>query len=469
MIDEATAALKIDTESMPAELDQLKRKITQMEIELAALKKDKTAKERAKQLEAEISKKKEQAKVLEARWRQQKDLIEKIQKVRAEIDELRNQLEKYEREVELEKASEIKYGKLPEKQKELEKLEAELQKIPEEERLIREQVTAEDVARVVSRWTGIPVRRLLASESERLVHLEDELHKRVVDQEEAIHQIANAIRRSRTGLAEENRPIGSFLFLGPTGVGKTETAKALAEVMFDKEDAMIRIDLSEYQEAHTVARLIGSPPGYVGYEEGGQLTEAVRRRPYSVVLFDEVEKAHPQVFNIFLQILDDGRLTDGKGRTVNFKNTVIIMTSNLGANLIQKAAEEGKKMAEIKDQVMEVVKQNFRPEFINRLDQIVLFEPLNQELLEKIVELQLDKVRQRLQHQQIGLELDQKARKLLVEKGYDPAFGARPLKRVIQSEIVDEIAMMLLEGKVKPGQTVFVTVNKQGKFEFKAK
>jgi len=456
LLDEATSALKIETESMPVELDQMKRKITQQEIELAALKKDKSAKERAHQLEKDIQEKKETAGALELRWNKQKEIIQGIQSVREEIDQLKVEQERYERELELEKASEIKYGKIPSKETELEKLTKQLNDIPPEDRLLREEVTEEDIAQVVARWTGIPVSRLLKSESDKLAHLEDELHQKVIAQDEAIKKVANAIRRSRAGLSEENKPIGSFLFLGPTGVGKTETAKALAEVMFDDPNAMIRIDLSEYQEQHTVARLIGSPPGYVGYDEGGQLTEAVRRRPYSVILFDEVEKANAQVFNIFLQILDDGRLTDGKGRTVDFKNTVIIMTSNLGSHIIQDTAQADKSMDSIHDDLWDILKTHFRPEFLNRLDQIVVYEPLSESDLTSIIDIQLKQVADRLARQHIKLQVSHDAKQLLIKQGYDPAFGARPLKRVIQNTILDEAALLIVEGKLNPSQTLKV-------------
>lgn len=462
LIDEATSALKIETESMPTDLDQLKRKITQQEIELAALKKDKSAKERTAELEKQIEEKKEQARAFEHRWEGQKEILQGIQDVREEIDQLRAEAERLQRDVELEKASEITYGKLPAKEKELKELEKKWQEIPEDARVMREQVTEEDIAQVVSRWTGIPATRLMKSESDKLAHLEEEMHARVIDQDEAVKQVANAIRRSRAGLSEEGRPIGSFLFLGPTGVGKTETARALAEVMFDTQEAMIRIDMSEYTEAHAIARLIGSPPGYVGYEEGGQLTEAVRRKPYSVLLFDEVEKAHPQIFNAFLQILDDGRLTDGKGRTVNFTNTVIIMTSNIGADVIQDAVAANKKLETIRDEVWEILKKQFRPEFLNRMDSVVLFEPLTEENLKHIAGLQIANVEKRLAKQSIGLEISDEAQGWLIKRGYDPAFGARPLKRVIQNEVLDEIALQIVEGKVNPGDTVKVDFQDDG-------
>ncbi len=468
LLDEATSSLKIEVESMPSDLDQLKRKITQQEIELAALKKDKSAQSRAEELARDIQTKKTQSQALELRWNSQKKQLDQIRKVREEIDQLKAELDRYEREVNLEKASEIKYGQIPTKQKELEKLEKDWQSIPDEEKMLREQVTEEDIAKVVSRWTGIPTNKLLKSETEKLINLEDELHDFVIDQNEAISQVASAIRRSRAGLSDENRPIGSFLFLGPTGVGKTETARALAQVMFNSQDAMIRIDLSEYQEAHTVSRLVGAPPGYVGYEEGGQLTEAVRRKPYSVILFDEVEKAHPQVFNAFLQILDDGRLTDGKGRTVNFKNTIIIMTSNIGADLIHQTASANQNLDTIQPQIQSILKQNFRPEFLNRLDSIVVFHPLGKDQLEHIFNLQLDLIKVRLAKQGYKLEVSPQAKDWLTTQGYDPAFGARPLRRTLESKLVDELAYDIIDNKFKSGDTIHVSL-KQDKLQFSTK
>ena len=450
LIDEAAAAVKIEVESMPAELDNIKRKITQLEIELAALKKEKGLEARKKQLEEEKKKLEAKFEELKKAWEEQKRIISELQRLRVELDKLQTELERAEREALLDKAAEIKYGKMPQLQKRLKELEEKWNSIPAEKRLLKEQVTEEDVAKIVSRWTGIPVTRLLRSEAEKLAHLEEELKTRVVGQDHALEKIARAIRRSRAGLSEENRPIGSFLFLGPTGVGKTETAKALAWSLFNDEKAMIRIDMSEYQEAHTVARLIGAPPGYVGFEEGGQLTEAVRRKPYSVVLFDEIEKAHPQVFNIFLQILDDGRLTDGKGRTVNFQNTIIIMTSNLGSEYFK----QSKDFKEVEKKVIEKVNSFFRPEFINRLDAIVVYHPLSKEMIEKILELQIQKVKQRLEKQNIKLEITPALKEYLKAAGFDPVFGARPLRRLIEETIVDEIALQIIENKIKPGDTV---------------
>jgi ATP-dependent Clp protease ATP-binding subunit ClpB len=464
LVDEATSGLKMDIESLPSELDFLKRRATQIEIELAALKREKeeSVKERKANLEKELANLKEDMGAQEMRWNTQKELIKSIQTLREERDKLRVELEKAEREVQLEKAAEIKYGKLPQIHKNLEEIEKKWQDIPPDERILREEVTEEDIAKVVSRWTGVPVTRLIGSEKERLGKLEEELAKRVVGQEEAVREVANAIRRSRAGVSEENRPLASFVFLGPTGVGKTEVARSLAEVLFHDENSLIRIDLSEYQESHSIARLIGSPPGYVGYDEGGQLTEAIRRKPYSVVLFDELEKAHPGVFNLFLQILDDGRLTDGKGRVVNFKNTIIIMTGNLGSQIIREEKDENV----IKEKITELMKQTFRPEFINRLDQVIVFSPLSQKQLEQIVDIQLKIVEKRLEKQNIKLDVTQSARKLLAQEGFDPDFGARPLKRTIQDKILDELALQIIEGKVKEGETVTVDAPK-GKIELK--
>jgi len=457
LVDEAAAAARIEIDSMPYELDEIKRKITQLEIELAALKKERGVEGRKKALEEEIKQLKDKFAKLQKSWESQKTIISQLQSKRVELDKLKSELEKAEREVNLEKAAELKYGKIPQIQKEVEKLEKEWLAIPSEERLLKEAVDEEDIAKIVSRWTGIPVARLLSSEAERLLHLEDELKERVVCQDEALRQISRAVRRARSGLAEARRPIGSFLFLGPTGVGKTETAKALAWALFNDERALIRIDLSEYQEAHTVARLIGAPPGYVGFEEGGQLTEAVRRKPYSVILFDEAEKAHPQVFNLFLQIFDDGRLTDGRGRTVDFRNTIIILTSNLGGEIFQK-----KDLAESQRerQVMELVHQFFRLEFVNRLDAIVIYKPLDKEMIRQILEKELQKINARLSEQKLSFEVSQKAKDYLVSVGFDPVFGARPLRRVLEELIVDEIALRILEGKIKEGEKIRVDFEK---------
>lgn len=462
LIDEAAAAIKIETESMPAELDALKRKITQIEIELAALKKEKTeiAKSRKSQQETELKKLKDEAEILEKRWSEQKEIIQKIQEVRAKIDAHRIELEQAERALDLQKAAEIKYGKIPDLEKKLEELNSQWAKIPTEEKILREEVDEEDVAKVVSRWTGIPATRILSTESERLLGLDEELKKQVVGQDEAVSTVARAIRRSRSGLASKDKPIGSFLFLGPTGVGKTETAKALARNLFSDEHAIIRIDMSEYMEQHSVARLIGSPPGYVGYEEGGQLTEAVRRKPYSVVLFDEVEKAHPQVFNIFLQIFDEGRLTDSKGITVDFKNTIIIMTSNLGSDILQEGGKS--KKDETEKLIWERLHAHFKPEFLNRLDSVVIYNPLTPKVLVEIAKNQLEEVQTRLRENGIELKITDDLCMYFAEVGYDPVFGARPLKRAIEEKLIDEIATRIIEGTIKPDDIITPTV-KDGK------
>lgn len=431
LLDEAASGLKIETESMPTALDQLKRQITQLEIERAGLKEEK-----AKQATVvkKIDELKKQEKVLNGRWQEQKELLVKIQKLQVRAEQLRNQLESLEKEVKLEEAAKVKFGELPQVSNELKGLQEQWEKIPQEERLLRLQVTEEEISEVVSRWTEIPVTKLLTSEAQKLLDLEKELRRRVVGQEDAVSEVAKAIRRSRSGIAEPDRPIASFIFMGPAGVGKTETAKAVAEALFNDAKMMTRLDMSEFSEPHSVARLIGAPPGYVGFEEGGQLTEAVRRKPFSVILLDEIEKAHPQVFNTLLQILDEGRLTDGKGRLVNFTNTVIIMTSNL-----RNEAE---------------VKKTFRPEFINRLDQIIVFEALTPKMLEQIVDLQLARINQRLRLQGLSLKVTNKAKAYLVKAGYDAVYGARPLKRLIQDEILDELSLRILENKLKPGAVI---------------
>jgi len=451
LLDEATSALKIETESMPVELDLKKRRITQLEIELHGLKREKNVEQKKAEIEGKLKNLKEEVGRLTKIWEEQKEILASLKRTRNEIDKLKLQLEMAEREVELEKAAEIKYGKLPKLEQEIKKLEEEWGKIPYENRLLREEVTDEDIANVVSRWTGIPVARLLASEGEKLAKLEEELSKRVVGQEEGISAVSRAIRRNRVGLSEGRKPIGSFLFLGPTGVGKTETAKALAESMMGSQDSIIRIDMGEYQEEHSISRLIGAPPGYVGYEEGGQLTEAVRRKPYSVVLLDEIEKAHRNIFNSLLQVLDDGRMTDGKGRVVNFKNTIIIMTSNLGSDIIRE-----KKGEELKEDLDRLLNQTFKPEFLNRLDAVVIYKPLKEDIMEKVVDLQIEQVRKNLAEQKISFSIEDSAKKLLAQKGYDPIFGARPLRRIIESEILDEIAFMIIEGKLLPGDGVDV-------------
>lgn len=454
LIDEAAAAIKIEAESMPAELDALKRKITQHEISLTALKKEKTevAKLKSQQEEQELKTLKEEASTLEKRWREQKDIIQEIQDKRAKIDALRIELEKAEREVLLEKAAEIKFGKIPELEKELLSFRSQWDAIPMQEKVLREEVDEEDIARVVSRSTGVPVTRMLSTEAERLAHLEDELKDKVIGQEESLVLLARAIRRSRSGLSSKSKPIGSFLFLGPTGVGKTETAKALANILFNDEHAMTRIDMSEYQEAHTVARLIGAPPGYVGYEEGGQLTEAVRRKPYSVILIDEIEKAHPQVFNLFLQIFDEGRLTDSKGVTVDFRNAIIIMTSNIGSEVILDF--DGKDKEKMDKEVWNILRTSFKPEFLNRLDSVVIYNKLMAKDMLQIAKLQLQSVSSRLAENNITLKTNEDLEFYFAENGYDSDFGARPLKRLIEEKLVDEIALKIIEGKIKPGDII---------------
>lgn len=461
LIDEATSALKIEIESMPTELDRTKRKITQLEIEKAAIKKDKTAKSRISEIDNEISNLKEQSKGLEQQWQSEKKLIDEINAASEQIDQLKVEQEQAERENDLNKVAEIQYGKIPALKDKIKSTRAQLEKIPNDKRLLQEEVTSEDIAKVVGRWTGIPVSKLMESESNKLSSLEDELTERVVGQNQAVKAVANAIRRSRAGISDHNRPIGSFLFLGPTGVGKTELTKALASQLFDDEHAIVRIDMSEYMEQHAVARLIGAPPGYVGYEQGGQLTEAVRRRPYSIVLFDEIEKAHHDVFNVLLQLLDEGRLTDGQGRTVNFTNTIIIMTSNIGSNAILEAKpEEDEAVRSIVDQQL---RKEFRPEFLNRIDDIIIFNRLSQERMTKIVEIQLEEITKHLREtKNINLSFDDKVKKLLAEQGYDPSFGARPLKRLIQTKILDKLALAIIDGKIKDGSDLSVSVASDG-------
>jgi ATP-dependent Clp protease ATP-binding subunit ClpB len=466
LIDEATSALKMEVESMPIDLDQMKRKILQLEIEREALKKEKdqTSKDRLKQVDTEIDSEKKKFNDLEAKWKREKDVISNLRKKTAGLDRLKTDLEKAEREADLNRAAEIKFGKIPQLAKEVKELNKRFKEVSGDTPLLREEVTEEDIAKVVARWTGIPVARLMESEGSKLAHMEKEIHERMINQNEAVKAVSDAIRRHRAGISEETKPIGSFIFLGPTGVGKTELARSLAEFMFNDEKSMVRIDMSEYMEQHTVARLIGSPPGYVGFEEGGQLTEAVRRRPYSVILFDEIEKAHHDVFNILLQVLDDGRLTDGRGRTVDFKNTVVIMTSNLGSEIIQKYA--GKTPSVMKEELMGLVRATFRPEFLNRVNEIVVFDPLGEAEIEQITKLQLEKVVNQLKEKGIALEIDEKLKKQIAKEGFDPVYGARPLKRVIQDKILDELALQIVEGKVKAGQKVGVKSN-SGRISFK--
>jgi ATP-dependent Clp protease ATP-binding subunit ClpB len=473
LMDEAMSGLRLEIESEPEELGKIKEEIRKLEIELEALKKENKSQRRQKAILRQLADLKEKEREIESKFRTEKELIEKIKNLKKEIEEAKIEADKEIARGNLQKVAEIKYGKIPQLQKELWAAEKKLTQIQKKKPLLKGEVGPEEVAKVVSRWTGIPVTRLLEEEAKKLKRMEEELHKRIVDQDEAIKAIANAIRRARAGISEEKRPLGSFLFLGPTGVGKTETAKALAEFLFNDENAMIRLDMSEYMEEHSVAKMIGSPPGYVGYEEGGQLTERIRRRPYSVVLLDEIEKAHPRVFNILLQILEDGRLTDAKGRVASFKNAILIMTSNLGTDIIAKEAplgfvagkEREAKMESIRDKVMAVLKEHFRPEFLNRIDEIIIFNYLGKEEMKKIVELEVKKVEKRLLEKNIKIEVTQKVKEYLVEKGFDPNLGARPLKRVIQREVLDPLALEIVSGKIKEGDRVKIDLE-NGKIVF---
>jgi len=472
LIDEATSALRIELNSMPDDLDQLQRKIKTLEIEKQALSQEKTddSKEKLLDLEKQLAELKEQSNQLEIHWKKEKEIISKIQDAKKEIDKLKQEADILERKSEFDKVAEIRYGKIPKLEKQIQEQKEKLKKVqtgPGGKQILKEEVTSEDIASVVSKWTGIPVTKMLQSEIEKLAEAEKELQKRVIGQTEAVQAVANALRRSRAGLSEESKPIGSFIFMGPTGVGKTELAKALAEFMFNDENALIRIDMSEYMEKHAVSKFIGSPPGYIGYDEGGQLTEAVRRRPYSVVLFDEIEKAHPEVFNSLLQLLDDGRLTDAKGRVVNFKNTIIIMTSNIGSELILQMAQQGamgfadekeKQPSDenTKQKIQDMLRNRFKPEFLNRVDEIIVFESLSKSHLSKIVDLQLKEIQQRLLDKQINLKFTKEIKNYLAQKGYDPAYGARPLKRLIQNEILDELAMQIVTGKINEQKNVTV-------------
>ena len=465
LIDEAAARLRTEIDSLPAELDELERQIRQLEIERQALKKetDKASKERLAALERQLAELSEQRTSLRSRWDQEKEAIGRIRSLKAKLEEVRAEADRAERAADFGKAAELRYGKAVEIEKQIVEANAKLAQLQGGHALLKEEVTEEDIAEIVSRWTRIPVSKLMEGEVAKLIEMEQRLHDRVIGQDEAVTAVANAVRRSRSGLSDPNRPVGSFIFLGPTGVGKTELARALAGFLFDDEQALIRLDMSEYQEKHTVARLLGAPPGYVGYDEGGQLTEAVRRRPYSVVLFDEIEKAHPDVFNVLLQILDDGRLTDGQGRTVDFRNTVLIMTSNLGSSVIQERA--GQDFERVRDGVMVVLRDHFRPEFLNRIDEIIVFKPLTEDQLTAIVDIQLKRLEQRLQERRVTLVVTDAARKLLAQRGWDPVYGARPLKRAIQRLVQDPLAMMLLEGKFSDGDTVTVDV-KGGELTF---
>ncbi len=469
LIDEAAAKLRTEKESLPAELDEVNRRIMQLEIEREALKRetDQASRDRLARIEKELAEVREKRDALNAQWQSEKSGLEGISKLKAEIEQTKLAIEKARREYDLNKLAELQYGKLAGLEKELAEHESKLIKKGGGDRLIKEEVDEEDVAEVVTRWTGIPVSRLMEGDVQKLAHLEEHLHKRVIGQDEAVSAVADAVVRARAGLKDPNRPIGSFIFLGPTGVGKTELARALAQFLFDDEAAMIRIDMSEYMEKHAVSRLVGAPPGYVGYEEGGQLTEAVRRRPYCVILFDEIEKAHQDVFNVLLQILDDGRLTDGQGRTVDFKNAVVIMTSNIAGQLI--LSFKGRDYEKMKAECLDVMRQSFRPEFLNRIDEIVVFHPLQRDELRKIVDIQLERLRERLSERKIELELTDKARDYFADRGYDPVYGARPLKRMIQRELETALGRKLLAGEIRDGSRVKVDAGARGlEFESRA-
>ena len=465
LMDEAASRIRMAIDSMPEEIDELERRIRQIEVERQALKKedDPAGREKLQRLGAELAGLNERADVLKTQWKREKELIDEIKKLKAELDRLKNEEQAAERRGDLERVAEIRYGKKIEAGKRLEKLAADLAAVQKNRKMLKEEVDEEDIAGVVSKWTGIPVSKMLESDLARLIKMEDALRRRVIGQDEALRAVSDTIRRARAGIQDASRPLGSFIFLGPTGVGKTELARALAEFLFDTEKAMIRLDMSEYMEKHTVARLIGAPPGYVGYEEGGQLTEAVKRRPYALVLLDEIEKAHPDVFNVLLQILDDGRLTDGQGRTIDFKNTIIIMTSNLGSAILK---DRSRDWAAAEAEVKTLVEGHFRPEFINRIDELIVFKPLSREVIAGIVDLQLDLLRKRLADRKIGVETTAKARALVAEMGYDPVYGARPLKRVIQKEIQNVLAMKLLAGEIRGGDTVKIDVDGKGGFIF---
>ena len=466
LVDEAASRLRIEIDSMPQEIDEVERRIVQLEIERQALQKEKdpASVERRENLERELAELKEKSAGMKAQWQREKETLGAVGRIKQEIEQARIEADQATRRGDLGKAAEITYGRIPQLEQQMREAEQRLASASGRPQFLKEEVTAEDIAEVVSRWTGIPISRMLESERERLTKLEDELAHRVVGQREAVQAVANAVRRSRAGLQDPNRPIGSFIFLGPTGVGKTETARALAEFLFDDEHAMVRIDMSEYMEKHAVARLIGAPPGYVGFEEGGQLTEAVRRRPYSVILFDEIEKAHPDVFNILLQILDDGRLTDSQGRTVDFRNTVIIMTSNVGSQIILERGTAD--WAEVETAVLGALRHHFRPEFLNRVDDIIVFRPLSLGQLEEIVELQLAKLRQLLAERKITLELTPEAKRALTTEGYDPTFGARPLKRAIQRLIQNPLSLAILAGKFHEGDHILATEGADGEIVF---
>jgi len=462
LVDEAASRLRIEIDSLPQEIDEVERKTVQHEIELAALakEKDKASKERRAKVEQELAELRERSKVMKAQWQAEKDAITGLQSKKAQLEQLRAEAEQATRRGDLQKAAEISYGRIPALEREIAEAEKRLAQIQKKGKYLKEEVDAEDIAEIVAKWTGIPVTKMLESERERLTRLEAELERRVVGQPEALAAVANAVRRARAGLQDPNRPTGSFIFLGPTGVGKTETARALADFLFDDEKAMVRLDMSEYMEKHAVARMIGAPPGYVGYEEGGQLTEAIRRRPYAVVLFDEIEKAHPDVFNVLLQILDEGRLTDSQGRTVDFRNTVLIMTSNIGSPYILEMGTQNWEQVETK--VLELLRQTFRPEFLNRVDDVIIFRPLSSQDIAKIVDLQIKRVERLVAERKLRLEVTPAAKQLIVAEGYDPVYGARPLKRAIQRLLQNPLALAVLQGQYTEGDTVRVDRAKDG-------
>ena len=468
-MDEAASKLRMEIDSMPAELDEVRRRIMQLEIEREALRKekDKASVERLGKLEKDLADLKEERNRLQSHWNQEKEAIQGARALKETLEQVRLEIERAQREGDYATASELQYGRLPELERNIRDQETRLADLQKSQRMLKEEVDEEDIAEVVAKWTNIPVSRLIEGEIQKLIHMEERLHQRVVGQDESITAVSNAVRRARAGLQDPNRPLGSFIFLGPTGGGKTELARALAEFLFDDEHSMIRIDMSEYQEKHTVSRMIGAPPGYVGYDEAGQLTEAVRRRPYAVVLFDEIEKAHPEVLNVLLQLLDDGRLTDGRGRTVDFKNVVVIMTSNLGSQYIAEAAsgsaQDGGQLTEgVKRQVTETLRQHFRPEFLNRVDEVIFFHALGLEHMKTIVGIQIRGLLKRLEGRKIHIELSDAAKALLVSEGYDPTYGARPLKRMIQRRVLDPLAMRVLEGEFREGDRVTVDVGDNG-------
>jgi len=466
LIDESAAKLRIEIDSLPSDIDELERRSMQLEIEQEALKKetDPASKERLGKIRQDLADLREQSDALKARWQQEKGIITKIREIKERIDQLKIDAERYQREGDLNKVAEILYGEIPKLEKDLKKEQERIEELQKDGTgILKEEVDANDIADIVSKWTGIPVSQLLEGERERLVHMEDRLSRRVVGQKKAIQAVSNAVRRARSGLQDSARPIGSFIFLGPTGVGKTEMARTLAEFLFDTEQAIIRMDMSEYMERHAVARLIGAPPGYVGYEEGGYLTEAVRRKPYSVILFDEIEKAHPDVFNILLQILDDGRLTDGKGRTVDFRNTIIIMTSNIGTDLIQQIRDPEK----IEHKMMNSLRSHFKPEFLNRIDDIIIFHSLSKEHLESIVDIQLNYLKNRLKERNYEIDLTKKAKTWIADVGHDPTYGARPLKRSIQRYVENPLALKILEGTFKEGDNILVDIDENGHISFR--